>query len=378
VSEPTSFRYSNALPRGFRASVEDALSVRPTGLLYGRTAERARAAGFARPLAGGPIAFAACELFLAASEGVEIAAADLGDALEWAGREGGAVAAATFAALERLSAPRPAFAGVTLDRPILMGIVNVTPDSFSDGGRFADADAAIRHGRALLDAGCGIVDVGGESTRPGAAPTDEAEELRRVLPVVRGLAGRGAAVSIDTRRAGVMRAAIDCGATIVNDVSALAGDPGSLAAVAASGASAILMHMLGAPPTMQRRPVYGHAPYEVLAFLRSRVRACQQAGIPLSRLAIDPGIGFGKTPSHNAQLLAEGALLHDLGCAVVAGASRKSFIARLSRGEDADARLPGTLAALAAAAAQGIQIHRVHDAAEARQALAILNAVMAH
>jgi dihydropteroate synthase len=196
-------------------------------------------------------------------------------------------------------------------RPLVMGIVNVTPDSFSDGGRFADADAAIRHGRALLDAGCGIVDVGGESTRPGAAPTGEAEELRRVVPVVRGLAGRGAAVSIDTRRAGVMRAAIDSGATIVNDVSALAGDPGSLAAVAASGASAILMHMRGDPPTMQRRPVYGHAPYEVLAYLRSRIRACGEAGIPASRLAIDPGIGFGKTPSHNAQLIAEGAILHD-------------------------------------------------------------------
>jgi dihydropteroate synthase len=282
------------------------------------------------------------------------------------------------AALARLSAPRPPFAGLSVERPRIMGIVNVTPDSFADRGRFLDPEAAVSQGLKLIDAGCDILDVGGESSRPGAEPVSETEEIRRVLPVVRGLAGRGVPVSIDTRRPAVMQGAIESGANIVNDITALSGDPTSLVVAAEAGVSIILMHMRGRPATMQRRPAYGHAPYEILIYLRSRVAACLSAGIPLSRIAIDPGIGFGKSPGHNAQLLAEAALFHDLGCPVLVGASRKSFIARLSKGEPAEDRLPGTLATLAAAVAQGVQIHRVHDVGEAKQALAILDKIMAY
>jgi dihydropteroate synthase len=195
--------------------------------------------------------------------------------------------------------------------------------------------------------------------------------------VVRGLAGRGIPIAIDTRRAGVMRAAIEAGAAVINDVTALSADADSLAVAAATKASVVLMHMRGEPATMQRRPVYGHAPSEILAYLRARVGACVAAGIALSRIAVDPGIGFGKTASHNAQLLAQAALFHEIGCALVIGVSRKSFIARLSRGEPASERLPGTLAGLGAAVGQGVQIHRVHDVAEARQALAVQGAIMA-
>jgi dihydropteroate synthase len=373
-----SFAYRPGPPRGVSLRAQGAgagFAIRPTGILHGGTAERAVADGIAAQLAGGPLAFSACELFMPGRDGVDIFAAAFRDAAAWIASEGGAGAAS---ALARLSAPRRPFAGVPMDRPRLMGVVNVTPDSFSDGGRFLDAEAAIGHGLDLIEAGCEIIDIGGESTRPGAEPVPEAEELRRVVPVLRGLAGRGVAVSIDTRRPAVMRVAIEAGASIVNDVTALTADPGSLAVAAESGVSVVLMHMRGEPATMQRRPSYAHAPYEILEYLRSRVAACRVAGIPPSRIAVDPGIGFGKTPAHNAQLIAEAALFHDLGCAVVFGTSRKSFIARLSRGEPAPERLPGTLAMLAAAAAQGVQIHRVHDVAEARQALAILGEIMAY
>lgn len=376
VSDAVSFTYRPGLPRGVsfgdgrdKASV----AVRPTGLMYGRTADRAVAEGLARRLAGGTIAFASCELFVEASGGIDIHAAAVPPALVWAGSAGVGAAAA----FDRLTAPRPPFAGLAMDRPRLMGVVNVTPDSFSDGGRFLDPAAAVHHGLALIESGCDILDVGGESTRPGADPVAEDEEIRRVLPVVSGLAGRGVPVSIDTRRGAVMRSAIEAGATVVNDVTALSADRDALAVAAALGASVVLMHMRGEPATMQRQPVYAHAPYEILAYLRTRIAACAAAGIPRTRIAVDPGIGFGKTAAHNAQLLAEAALFHDLGCPVVVGASRKSFIARLSHGERAEERLPGTLAAVAAAAAQGVQIHRVHDVAEARQALAILGEIMA-
>jgi dihydropteroate synthase len=270
------------------------------------------------------------------------------------------------------------FAGLALTRPLLMGIVNVTPDSFSDGGDFARVEDAIAHGRRLLDDGADIVDIGGESTRPGSAPTPVAEELARVEPVVAALAKAGAVVSVDTRRAAVMRAAIAAGARIVNDVTALTADAESLPVVAASGASVVLMHMQGDPATMQQAPAYRDAPAEIADYLRGRVTACRAAGIPDARIAIDPGIGFGKTVEHNLALLANLDRLTAIGPAVLVGLSRKGFIGKLSRGESAKARDPGSIAGALAAASGGAGILRVHDVAGTRQALAVWQAIGEH
>ncbi len=275
----------------------------------------------------------------------------------------------------------PVFAGLALDRPLIMGVVNVTPDSFSDGGETFDAATAIARGQAMAEEGAAIIDVGGESTRPGAPPVSVGEELARVLPVVRQLAAgpAGAIVSIDTRRAAVMKAAVDSGAAIINDITALEGsreaDADSLAAAAETGASVILMHMQGDPLTMQENPQYEDAAREVHDYLASRVAAAEAAGIPRARIAVDPGIGFGKTLDHNLDILGRLSLYRDLGCAVVLGVSRKSFIARIGRGGPADRRLAGSIAAGLAGIAGGAHILRVHDVAETRQALDVWAAI---
>ena len=249
------------------------------------------------------------------------------------------------ASLAAIGAARSAFAGLGIAAPIIMGVVNVTPDSFSDGGVFFDAEKAVGRGVALAEAGAAILDIGGESTRPGAVPVSPDEEMRRVAPVVGELANRGLRVSIDTRHAGVMAAAIAAGAVLVNDVTALASDPDSLGVVARSNVAVILMHMQGEPRTMQAAPHYAWAPGDVFDALAARVAACEAAGIPRARIAIDPGIGFGKTEAHSAALFDHLAMFHGLGCVLAVGASRKSFIGRLSCGEPAADRLPGSLAA---------------------------------
>jgi len=354
-------------PRGFRFGPgAAALAVRPLGPAPGNGAGR-------RALAGGPLRFGAVELLLHEGGRLVLWRATLDGLQGWAEEEGPQAAASVTAALDRLAAPRAPFAGLALDRPRIMGIVNVTPDSFHDGGRHADAGAAIAHGRALRAAGADILDVGGESTRPGSAPVSEDVECARVLPVIRALAGDGATVSVDTRHPAVMRRALEAGAAIVNDVTALAA-PGAIELVAETGASAVLMHMQGTPETMQRAPAYDHAPYEVYRFLADRVRACLDAGIAPERLAVDPGIGFGKTARHNLQILGALALLHGTGAAVLLGASRKSFLSAVTGAPDSAARLPGSLAAALLGAAQGAQIHRVHDVAETRQALDLWHA----
>ena len=251
----------------------------------------------------------------------------------WAEDQGAAVIRHVDASLARFAARRPLFAGLSLDRPCLMGIINVTPDSFSDGGRHLDPGAAIAHGLALREAGAEILDVGGELTRPGASPVSPDEEARRVLPVVRGLAERGIVVSIDSRHAAVMAAAVESGASILNDVTALTGDPQSLRIAAGTGAAIVLMHMQGEPQSMQSAPAYAFAPLDVYDFLADRLAACQAAGIAADRLCVDPGIGFGKTVDHNLQILAHLGLLQGLGVPVLLGVSRKRFIATLSQGE---------------------------------------------
>jgi dihydropteroate synthase len=257
----------------------------------------------------------------------------------------------------------------------LMGVVNVTPDSFSDGGLYLDPALAIAHGEELAVAGAAILDVGGESTRPGAEAVSAAEELRRVVPVVEGLAGGEAEISVDTSKAAVAEAALDAGATIVNDVTALRGD-GEMAALCADrGATVVLMHMLGSPRTMQENPVYGDVVDEVKAFLAERVEAAVAAGVVEERIWLDPGIGFGKTAAHNLELLRRLAELGELGRPLVIGTSRKSFIGRVD-GSDAGERLGGTIASSVLAAAEGAEVLRVHDVAEVGQAMAVAAAIL--
>ncbi len=261
----------------------------------------------------------------------------------------------------------------------LMGVVNVTPDSFSDGGLFLDPERAIAHGRELARQGAEILDVGGESTRPGAGEVGADEEMRRVEPVVRQLAetlaGEGVSISIDTSKATVAAAALDAGATIVNDVTALRGDPDIGPLVAERGAGLVLMHMLGNPRTMQLDPVYGDVVDDVRAFLADRAEAAIAAGMPEERIWLDPGIGFGKTLEHNLELLARLGEIADLGMPVVVGASRKSFIAKID-GSEVGERLGGTIAASVLAAANGASVLRVHDVAEMAQAMHVAGAIL--
>jgi len=352
--------------------------LKPTGILCRHAAQRGVADGIARPLAGGALAFTAVELIRRGAgdrrETVTLSIADLRSCRLRA--EDTSRSESIEKALSIIAAPRAEFAGLTLDRPRLMGVVNVTPDSFSDGGRYHDSDHAIAYGHALIQAGADILDVGGESTRPGAAPVSIEEELARVLPVIAALAKEGAVVSIDTRHGSVMRRAVDAGARVINDVTALAGDPQSLDAAAKSGAAVVLMHMQGEPRTMQKDPQYRDAPLDVYDYFAARLAACAAAGIPRNRILLDPGIGFGKNDRHNIALLGDLALLHGLGCGLLLGVSRKSFIGRLSRGEDAAHRLPGTLAATLAGLDRGAQVHRLHDVAEAAQAIALWRAVV--
>ena len=274
------------------------------------------------------------------------------------------------AVMDRLLAPRDPFAGLSMTAPRLMGILNVTPDSFSDGGRHNAPARAIAAARAMQDAGAAIIDIGGESTRPGAAPVTRNQELARVLPVLAGLRNSGAVLSIDTRHAEVMCRAVAGGAGIINDVGALRGD-GAVDAAAAAGVPVVMMHMQGTPETMQADPQYGFAPVEILEFLEARIQAAEAAGIPRALMAIDPGYGFGKTVTHNLQLINWTAMLHMLGVPILIGASRKSSIAKISAGEDADQRLPGSLALAMAALRQGAQMLRVHDVGETMQAVKV-------
>lgn len=256
-----------------------------------------------------------------------------------------------------------------------MGIVNVTPDSFSDGGRFLDREAAITHGHRLAREGADLLDVGGESTRPGAAPVSAAEELDRVIPVIEALAGL-VPVSIDTAKPVVAAKAIEAGATMVNDVTAL-GDPGMAAICAEAGVEVVLMHMLGTPRTMQDDPRYDDVVGEILEFLRRRVETALDAGIDPERIWIDPGIGFGKTVEHNLTLLASIDRFAATGRPVLVGPSRKTFIGRLDRDAPEEARLGGTIAACLAARSNGAAMVRVHDVAEVSQALKLAEAIAA-
>ncbi len=263
---------------------------------------------------------------------------------------------------------------LALDRPLIMGVVNVTPDSFSDGGRFLDPAAAIAHAHKLIAEGADLVDLGAESSRPGAAAVVSAdEELRRLLPVLQGLRDLPVPVSVDTIKPEVMRAALAEGAGMINDINALRSE-GAVAAVAASDAAVCLMHMQGTPGTMQQHPIYGDVVAEVKAFLQERIEAARSAGIALERIVIDPGFGFGKTLEHNLELLRHLREFDALGAPLLAGWSRKSSLGKIT-GKPADDRLAASVAAALIAAQNGARILRVHDVAATRDALAVLQAV---
>jgi len=260
-----------------------------------------------------------------------------------------------------------------LSRPLIMGVVNLTPDSFSDGGRFQTAEQAVAHARSLADEGADILDLGGESTRPGAAPVSLEEERRRVLPVLEKLAGGSVPVSIDTRRPEMMREAIAAGASMINDIGALTA-PGAVEAVAAGDAAVCLMHMQGEPQSMQNDPRYSDVVGDVFDFLAGRVEAISAAGVERDRIVVDPGFGFGKTFEHNLELLRSLDRFRGLGVAVLAGISRKSMLGRIT-GREVGERVFASVAAAMIAVEKGAHIVRVHDVAATRDALAVWNAV---
>ncbi len=339
--------------------------IRPTGFVdspFGHDGKLAR-------LAGGLNWFACAELLriqgnrrisieLVAVEGIEDRF-DEDTAAQWAA----------------LTSSRPALQlgerTIRLDQPQVMGIVNVTPDSFSDGGQFADSSAAAEAGADMTGQGAAIVDVGGESTRPGAKTVWEGDEIERISPVIRQLATGGAAVSVDTRKADVMTAALEAGARMVNDVSALTYDDRSAATIASAGVPVVLMHHQGAPETMQDNPRYDDVLVEVYLWFEERIAAAESVGIARDRILIDPGFGFGKTVAHNLELMNGLALFHSLGSPLVIGASRKRTVGALSSEAPVDRRLGGSIAFAIKAAEQGAQILRVHDVFETVQALRI-------
>jgi len=300
---------------------------------------------------------------------------DRADLVDGAGRAGDAQQQRISALLAHIDVARSSVCGLAMDRPRFMGVLNVTPDSFSDGGKNFDRGTAIAAAMDMHEAGADIIDVGGVSTRPGSSTPSEAEELDRVIPVIAGLAGAGVIVSVDTRRAAVMAAALEAGAKIINDVSALTADPDSLNVAARCAAPVVLMHMQGTTETMQHTPTYDHVALDIFDYLEERIEACEAAGILRHRLIVDPGIGFGKTMAHNLQIMRDVGLFHALGCPVLIGLSRKFFIARLSTGEAAAARLPGSIAGALHAISQGVQIVRVHDVRETVQALKVWQAI---
>lgn len=270
------------------------------------------------------------------------------------------------------------WAGLPADRPLVMGILNATPDSFSDGGDRLDPGAAIAAGVRMAEEGADILDIGGESTRPGAAAVDPAEEIRRVVPVIRGLAAQGCPISIDTRNAATMSAALDAGAAIVNDVSALAHDPAAATLVARAGCPVVLMHMRGTPATMEAHAHYADVASDVTRELADRVRTARAAGIADAAIALDPGIGFAKTATQNAALLAGLPRLAALGYPLLVGVSRKRVIGAFGHAIAPKDRLPGSLAAGLFAIARGARILRVHDVAATVQALRVWAALLDH
>ena len=346
--------------------------IMPVGLVA--WSDHLKQAGFHR-LAGGMMGFSHLDVLTDHNGDFTIARIETDRLLEESAAGGADAESLAGLMLDRLTRPRPDFASLGMDRWHVMGIINTTPDSFSDGGDNAKQETAIASGRAMVEAGAAILDIGGESTRPGAEPVSRDEEQRRILPVIRTLSDEGHLVSADTRHTAVMASALDHGAGIINDVGGLR-DDGAADLVASRSVPTIIMHMQGEPGTMQKSPRYRHAPTDIFDWLEARIDALRNAGIGLDRIAVDPGFGFGKTPQHNMQIMASLSLYHGLGVPVLLGVSRKSSIAHFSRGEAARDRQPGSTALAAMALGQGVQMIRVHDVPETVQALSCAEAML--
>lgn len=332
------------------------LYIRPAAMVYGPDAHAAVSQGGGLPLAGNPdIAWT-----------LAMVSEDRG--ATWRSRKVQALKASkddeVSGWVDRLSAPRQAVAGLDMTEPQVMGIVNTTPDSFSDGGVNADADTAIANARAMAADGATLLDVGGESTRPGSDPVDEAEEWRRISPVIEALMGDGLKVSCDTRKGAIMRRATTAGVVMINDVAALSWEPDALTAAVEGGLPVCLMHAQGDPKTMQNNPTYDNVLLDVYDWLAGRVEAVAAAGVPRSSIIVDPGIGFGKSFHHNLELMQGLALFHGIGVPVLLGASRKGFIGAVTGEKVAGRRQAGSAAAALHGVMAGVQIVRVHDVRE--------------
>ncbi len=268
-----------------------------------------------------------------------------------------------------------ALASLWAQKPALMGVVNVTPDSFSDGGKYTNPDKAIEHALGLIHEGADIIDIGGESTRPGAQEIDSKEEIARVVPVIEGLKGKVKWLSIDTRHSQTMEAALKAGVSIINDISALEGDTRSLDVAAEAQVPVILMHKQGSPETMQKSPNYNNVVEEIFEYLQQRINNCETHCIENTMVVADPGIGFGKTLEDNLLILRNIRRFQDLGVPMMVGVSRKSFVGKLSKNEPPNERIPGSLSAALWCLSQGVQIYRVHDVAQTRQAFKIFQEI---
>ena len=355
-----------APPHGRRSWVRP-IAMTPTASSYGQQDGARRL----YPLAGGIMSFAEVDIAQKQDDSLIIQRMRVQD---W--QEAASDKAEAKRILDKLTKARPDFAGLSMATPQIMGIVNATPDSFSDGGQHFDAQDGINGALVMAQQGATILDVGGESTRPGAEPVARDEEIRRITPIIEALTAAGHIVSADTRHTKVMAAAGTAGAQIINDVGGFRDDgaPALMGQMASTGANqgfAIAMHMQGTPETMQKNPSYDFAPLDVYDWLEERITALTEAGVPLSHIAIDPGFGFGKTPTHNLEIINWTSLYHGLGVPILIGVSRKSSIAKLSKDEPADKRLGGSLALTLRAVEQGAQIIRTHDVAQTVQAISI-------
>jgi dihydropteroate synthase len=360
--------------RGLFVPGETTLYLRPIDLVEVRPGGASSEGELDRMLGGGPLRFQRVEVILRSPRRIAAFTGTVDRLRDWALTVGcqDEFDAAMFK-LTRRQGQLSAGAG---GAPLVMGIVNVTDDSFSDSADRRDPEVAVAHAHSLIASGADIIDIGGESTRPGSSGISRAEEIDRVVPVIEKCVGFGVPISIDTSKAAVMEAALGAGASIINDITALTGDPESLGMASRARVPVILMHMRGTPRTMQDEPRYDCAPLDVFDYLASRMAACERVGIPATNLVADPGIGFGKNDSHNAAILARIGLLHGLGAPVMVGVSRKSMIGRLSRDEAPNERLGGSLALGLGAVAQGVRFLRVHDVAETKQALRLRRAVL--
>lgn len=340
----------------------DKIYLRPAAFLRGHAAQEAIASGQAVAIAGGLVA---CPLFEIIERTAQDTRRSFASALDLSVSSDPVIANR----LTLISKPRKPVAGLSMDRPLVMGIVNVTPDSFSDGGDFDTVEKAATHLARIVEEGADLIDIGGESTRPGAAPVDETEELRRVLPAIREAKPFNCPVSIDTRKSAVMKAAAEAGAAIINDVSALTYDSNALTTAARANIPVVLMHAQGDPRTMQEAPAYDDVLLDVYDYLETRIEAAMGAGIAREKLIADPGIGFGKTLEHNLALLSGLGLFHGLGVPLLLGVSRKRSIGVLTGEDDPKKRVAGSIGMALAGAAQGVQMFRVHDIRESVHAL---------